>query len=169
MAISDYMTRIREKIGHDLLLAPGVAAIIRNEGGQILVQRNKEGIWNLPAGAIDPGEKPAQAIIREVFEETGLIVRPIKVIGVLGGSPEYRQEYPNGDVVESTTIVFACEVVGGKLKPQDDETGRLEYRPSDEMPEMPTAYPQHFYEDNSTSGFFEWDETWLAGIDEPDA
>src|SRR3954454_1828320 len=110
MSKSDYVEDLRKKIGTDLLLIPGVAAIIRDDQGRILLQLNKQGMWNLPAGAIDPGEKPAQAMVREVFEETGLNIRPLRVLAVIGGPPEYRVKYPNGDAIESTTIVFECEV-----------------------------------------------------------
>ncbi|HEV7701463.1 MAG TPA: NUDIX domain-containing protein [Pyrinomonadaceae bacterium] len=164
MSESDYIKNIRKKIGNDLLLSPGVAAIIRDAQGRILFQKTKQGIWSLPAGAIDPGEKPAQAIVREIFEETGLVARPDRIIGVVGGPPDQHVEYPNGDVVESTTVVFACEVIAGELKPQDDESSRLEYFTTDEMPELATPYPPAFFTEPTTAGFFEWDDSWLANV-----
>ena len=54
---------------------------------------------NDPAGAIDPGETPAQAIIREVLEETNLCVLPSRIVGVFGGAKNFRFKYPNGDNV----------------------------------------------------------------------
>ncbi len=161
MSKSNYIKELRKKIGHELLLIPGVAAIIRDEGGRVLLQRTKAGYWNLPAGAIDPGEKAAQGIVREVFEETGLIARPVSIIAVTGGPPEARTEYANGDVVESTTIVFACEVVGGELKPQDDETLRLEYFAVDEMPQISAEYKREIFTVAGSNAFFEWDDSWL--------
>lgn len=62
---------------------PSVAAVIRNDSGEILLQNKGNGEkWSLPAGAIEPGEAPAEAIVREVWEETGLIVLPRKLVGV---------------------------------------------------------------------------------------
>jgi 8-oxo-dGTP pyrophosphatase MutT (NUDIX family) len=162
MSESAYVENLRKKIGHDLLLIPGVAAVIRDDTGRILVQRTKSGYWNLPAGAIDPGEKPAQAIVREVFEETGLIARPVSLIAVTGG----RTEYDNGDVVESTTIVFACEVVGGELKPQDDETLKLEYFAVDEMPQISAEYKREIFSIGNSTAYFEWDDSWLDSAKE---
>ena len=161
MSKSKYVENLRKKIGSDLLLVPGVAAIIRDPQRRILVQRNKEGIWNLPAGAIDPGEKPAQAIVREVFEETGLNIRPTGILGVIGGQPEYRMTYPNGDTIESTTIVFECEVVGGKLRPQDDETSKIQYFSIDNMPELVVPFPRDIFSDPVGGTFFEWKEEWI--------
>src|SRR3954452_13944021 len=155
MSKSKYVEKLRKKIGSDLLLVPGVAAVIRDPQGRILVQLNRDGIWNLPAGAIDPGEKPAQAIVREVFEEPGLSIRPSRVLGVIGGQPEYRQTYPNGDIIESTTIVFECKVVGGEVRPKDDETSNLQYFAIDEMPELVVPYPRDIFSDRAGGTFFE--------------
>ena len=86
MPISPYLKKLREKIGNEILQIPSVAAIIRNESGEILLVKSKNSdVWGLPAGAIDPGETPAEAVIREVFEETGLKISPIKIIGIFGG------------------------------------------------------------------------------------
>jgi 8-oxo-dGTP pyrophosphatase MutT (NUDIX family) len=55
----------------------------------------------MPAGAIEPGENPAQAIVWEVREETGLKVKRERIVGVFGGNG-FRLEYSNGDQVEYT-------------------------------------------------------------------
>ncbi|MBV9216215.1 MAG: NUDIX domain-containing protein [Acidobacteria bacterium] len=161
MSKSKYIKKLREKVGHDLLLVPGVAAIIRDDDGKVLIQKNKQGKWNLPAGAIEPGEKPAQSIAREVFEETGLKVKPTAIVGVVGGAPEYRMTYDNGDSVESTTIVFHCDICGGELKPQDDETAVLKFVTVRDMPGLLTKLPKTMYSLKSTKPIFEWDETWI--------
>ncbi len=112
---------MREKIGNEILQIPSVAAIIRSENGQILlVKAVNSDVWGLPAGAIDLGETPAEAVIREVFEETGLKISPTKITGVFGGR-EFRYEYPNGDQVEYLTVVFDCKIIGGNLQNQDGE------------------------------------------------
>src|SRR3954463_2614617 len=111
MGISPYMKNLRAHLGPQLVLVPSVAAIVRNPAGQILfLVRADNGLWDLPAGAIDPGETPAQAIVREVREETGLIVEPTAIAGVFGGE-RFRVGYINGDLVEYTVIVFECRVV----------------------------------------------------------
>jgi hypothetical protein len=70
--------------------------------------------------------------------------------------------YDNGDVVESTTIVFECEVVGGDLEPQDDETATLQFRPVDELPELLTKTPAEIYDAVGQSSFFEWRDEWIV-------
>jgi 8-oxo-dGTP pyrophosphatase MutT (NUDIX family) len=84
------------------------------------------GGWTLPGGAIDPNENPADAAIRECFEETGLLVKPERLIGVFGG-PEFLVRYPNGDLTYYTTIAFEASVIGGALKADGEEIARLRY------------------------------------------
>jgi 8-oxo-dGTP pyrophosphatase MutT (NUDIX family) len=84
--MSLYFKQLRARIGHDLLLMPGVAAVIRDAQGRLLLQEKSSGEgWSLPAGAIEPGETPEHAVRREVLEETGLEVVPKGILGVFGG------------------------------------------------------------------------------------
>lgn len=151
MPISSYMKSLRERIGTQLILMPGVAAVIRNDQGAILVQcREDDGGWSLPAGAIDPGESPAEAVVREVKEETGLEVVPERILGVFGGLP-FRHTYPNGDEAEYTVVVFACRVIGGELEAQDGESVELRYFPVEELPTLEAPYPPELFQDPNRS------------------
>ena len=136
MSISAYLSGLRDRVGHQLLMVPSVAAVIHNPEGEVLLQRTTSGVWSLPAGAIDPGEAPAQAVVREVREETGLNVRPRHIVGVFGGNPGFRYTYSNGDEVEYFCVLFDCEVLGGTLVGQDDETIELRFFPFEEMPPL---------------------------------
>jgi 8-oxo-dGTP pyrophosphatase MutT (NUDIX family) len=164
MPISDYMRGLRAKLGTELVLCPGVAAVIRDEQGRILLQhRAEDHTWGLPAGAIDPGEAPAQALIREVWEETGLKVVPERILGVFGGANGFRFTYANGDVSEYTVTVFECRVVGGTLECRDGESLDLRYYAPDDMPPIRAPYPREFF---TAAGldrapYFEWDAAWL--------
>lgn len=148
MPISPYLKQLRTHIGHGLVLMPGVAALVRDLAGQVLLQRRADdGLWGLPSGSVDPGETPGQAVVREVHEETGLIVRPTRVAAVLGGSA-YRVRYSNGDVVEYTTIVFECETLGGELGGLDDETAELRYFSAEDRPTLTPALPDELFAAN---------------------
>jgi 8-oxo-dGTP pyrophosphatase MutT (NUDIX family) len=166
MPISDYLRDLRTKVGHNLLQIPGVAAIIRDSEGRILLhRRTDDNRWSLPAGAINPGETPAQAMVREVWEETGLCVRPIRLVGVFSGHSGYHHIYPNGDEVECMIALFECEVVGGDLVGQDGETLELRYFSLDEMPSLVLGYPRELFRGaDKTIGYFDWDESWLEKV-----
>src|ERR1051326_3673701 len=134
MGISAYIKGLREKIGHEMLLLPSVSAIILDDAGRVLLQRaSDDGKWYTIGGAMEPGEEPADAVVREVREETGLEVTPVRVTSV-GAGPEVV--YPNGDRVRDVAIAFLCRIVGGRLGVNDDESLELRYFRSDELPEL---------------------------------
>ncbi len=168
MPASDYILALRAKIGHDPLLNPGVAALIRDDAGRVLLQRRSDdGTWSLPAGAVDPGERPAEALVREVWEETGLQVVPKKVAGVFSG-PEFRHTYPNGDQIDVFSVVFLCEVTGGTLGGRDGESLELRYFIPANFPTsgLLQRYPAALFGFSADDApLFTWDEAWLAGLE----
>jgi 8-oxo-dGTP pyrophosphatase MutT (NUDIX family) len=135
MPISDYIRSIRSRIGTDLLFGVGVAAVIFNDAGEVLLQlRSDTKDWGLPGGALDPGEQPADGVVREVWEETGLLVTPERVVSVMSGK-DHHFYYPNGDEALIVSITFACRVLSGSLAMNDGESLELRFFPPDALPE----------------------------------
>ena len=139
--MSPYFKQLRGRIGHDLLLMPSIAAVIRDAQGRLLLQEKSSGEgWSLPAGAIEPGESPEHAVRREVLEETGLEVAPQEILGVLGGR-DFRHVYSNGDAVEYTVVLYRCTVISETSAARDPETKSLRYFEMPEMPRLALPYP----------------------------
>jgi 8-oxo-dGTP diphosphatase len=97
----------------------GVGAVIAHEGRILLVQRGTEparGQWSLPGGLIELGEPLERAVMREVEEETGLIVEPVVLIELLD------RIYREGDRVRYHYVIadFLCRVTGGELRAGSD-------------------------------------------------
>ena len=138
---SNYIKELRSKIGNSLILLPSVAAVILNSDNEILLQEKKKEAWSLPAGMIEPGESPEEAIIREVEEETGLIVKPHKILDVFGGK-DFRYKYPNGDWVEYTVVLFRCSVISDTGVIRDSETESIAYFDKASMPSLALPYPK---------------------------
>lgn len=120
MPISPYIKSLRDVVGHRRLLLPGVTAVVFDHAGRLLLgQRSDNGRWALVAGVMDPGEQPAEAVVREVYEETAVHVVPERVSSVLTQPPN---TYPNGDQTEFVDITFRCRAVGGEARVNDDES-----------------------------------------------
>jgi len=134
--MSDYIRSLRDKIGHDMIFSPGVAGIVVNEAGHVLLQRRSDtGAWGLPGGAIDPGEEPAEACAREVLEETNVSVIPERLVGVYGGL-DFKHTYPNGDKLMVISLTFACRPISGEPRVNDDECLEVRYFAPGTFPEL---------------------------------
>lgn len=109
MPESKYVSDVRSRIGHDLLLLPAVTAVIRDGDRYLLARQRDSDVWGLIGGGIEPGEEPADAVAREVREEIGVQPAVGRLIGAYGGD-DLIIEYPNGDRVGYTTIAFECSI-----------------------------------------------------------
>lgn len=133
MAVSDYIARMRAEIGHDLLLLPGASAVVTDDDGRVLLARRSDnGRWSVPAGVIDPGEQPADAAVREVFEETGVRAEIVRLAGVA----THPVVYPNGDRCEYLNVWFRCRAVGGEAQATDDESLEVAWFAPHALPEL---------------------------------
>ncbi|MBB2755144.1 UNVERIFIED_ORG: 8-oxo-dGTP pyrophosphatase MutT (NUDIX family) [Rhizobium aethiopicum] len=139
--MTSHIMELRGLIGNRLLLVPSVAAVIHDDAGNLLLQKKASGEgWSLPAGAIEPGETPQEAVIREVAEETGLVVALTSILGVFGGRG-FRYIYPNGHQVEYVVTLFKCQVLKGGDAWTDTETKSVRYFAKDDMPSLALPYP----------------------------
>ena len=95
---------------------PCVGAVVKDGRGRLLlIKRGHEpgaGLWSLPGGRIEPGETDAEALVREMLEETGLTVEVGRLLGCV------RRPGLRGDVIDIRD--YAATVVGGTLRPGDD-------------------------------------------------
>jgi ADP-ribose pyrophosphatase YjhB (NUDIX family) len=103
-----------------------VAVVAKN---QVALQlREDAGLWNLPGGAVEPGESLAEAAVREVREETGLEMRLTRLVGVYS-RPQWRQG-------GNHQILFAATPVGGNLQRFDvAETLDVRFFDPDALPD----------------------------------
>jgi 8-oxo-dGTP pyrophosphatase MutT (NUDIX family) len=134
--MSSYIRALRAKIGHDLIFQPTAACLIRDRAGRVLLVRHVDGWWTLPAGAVDPGETPAEAARREAREEASVEVKLRSIAGVFGGYPDFHFRYPNGDEMAWVTTVFEARITGGVPTPGDDETGEVRWATLEEAFEL---------------------------------
>jgi len=92
------------------------AAVGNDKGELLLIQRADSGIWLYPTGWCDVGYSAAEVVVKEVEEETGIIVEPVRLIAVLDG---LRLGFTR---VPLYSLLFYCRAVGGELAPHPLET-----------------------------------------------
>lgn len=99
---------------------PAVSALVFRDGAVLLVKRRDEpsrGLWSPPGGSAELGETVEQAAAREAREETGVIARPARVLGIR--DVVVRDE---GGRVRWHYVLFAvlCDYVSGEAFPASD-------------------------------------------------
>lgn len=133
-----YIEHLRSYVGTDPLFMPSVTVLVR-DGDRVVVGRHADlDVWVLPGGALEPGELPADAALREVWEETGLAVRLVGVRGVYAGTDAHRIVYPNGDIVDYVSTLFEAVPVGGELPAGTEELAELRWVSEAELRALPT-------------------------------
>ena len=107
-----------------------VAAIVGNERGEILLtQRADSGFWLYPVGWADVGYSASEVAVKEVYEETGIEVEPVSLIGVLDG---LRLGFTH---IPMYSLVFHCRMLGGELRGHPLETRAVGFYPRDALPQ----------------------------------
>jgi ADP-ribose pyrophosphatase YjhB (NUDIX family) len=125
--MSTYVRALREKIGTTVLEVPSVSVFVFDDADRVLLVRHVNGEhWTTPGGMVEPYETPANAAVREVWEETGLFVNLTHIIGVFGG-PMCAGIYANGDQIAWVSTLFRAQRVSGQLMPDGEETEEVRY------------------------------------------
>lgn len=107
-----------------------VGAVVGDDDGRILlVQRSDSGVWLYPTGWSDIGYSPAEVVVKEVLEETGIHCEPLRLIAVLDGM---RMGFTR---IPLYSIVFHCRATGGALDPHPLECADVGWFAEDAMPE----------------------------------
>lgn len=90
---------------------PCVGGLTYDADGRLLLVRRRndpgQGLWSVPGGHVEPGESDAEAVVREMYEETGLTVVPGALVGRVRRGP-------------FTIADYRCTVTGGELRAGDD-------------------------------------------------
>jgi 8-oxo-dGTP pyrophosphatase MutT (NUDIX family)/ribosomal protein S18 acetylase RimI-like enzyme len=141
MPIPDYVAALRSAVGQDLLLLPGVTGVVVNAAGEVLLAlRSDNGQWALISGILEPGEQPAEALVREIEEETGVRA---SLVGLASAWLMPVVEYPNGDIAQYLDLCFLCRHEAGEPGVGDDESLEVGWFSPDALPDGLSASARH--------------------------
>ena len=108
----------------------GVGGVVINRQRVLLVRRGAEplkGQWSLPGGLLEVGEELAEAVRRELKEETGLDVEPLEIVAAFDRIMREGRRVKYHFVI----IDYVCRVKGGRLRPASDVLEARWVRPDD--------------------------------------
>lgn len=109
----------------------GVGAVVFNPQDEILlIRRSDSGGWLYPTGWLDVGDSPAETAVKEVREETGLVVEADRLLGVFDSN---HRHYPMN--FHMVSVMVYCRLLGGELEPNPLETLGAGFFGFDALPE----------------------------------
>ncbi len=106
-----------------------VGALVGDDDGKLLlIQRADSGVWLYPTGWADVGYSPAEVVVKEVEEESGIHAEPLRIVAVFDGLRLGATGLP------FYSLVFHCRAVGGSLRRHPLETTDVGWFSEDELP-----------------------------------
>ncbi|MBS0578874.1 MAG: NUDIX hydrolase [Proteobacteria bacterium] len=100
----------------------------------LLVRERSDGRWTLPGGWVDVNDAPSEAVVREIFEESGYRARAVKLAALVDKN---RHPHPPG-LHHIYKLLFLCELTGG-APAVSQETDGVDFFPLDALPELSTG------------------------------
>jgi ADP-ribose pyrophosphatase YjhB (NUDIX family) len=114
-------------------IVPAAAAIVPDSNDRILlIRRSDNGRWALPGGQMEFGEYIAESVVREVAEETGLVVEVVRLLGIYT-DPRHIIAYDDGEVRQQFAVCFQTRVVGGSLMADGSEAKDARFVAAEEL------------------------------------
>jgi ADP-ribose pyrophosphatase YjhB (NUDIX family) len=166
MPISDYLARLRQCVGHQLLFVPAVAVVARNQAHEVLLVQDRETKqWGCPGGSVEPAELPSDAAVRETWEESGVLVQLDRILGVFGGE-QCTGTYENGDRIAWVATVFTAHVLNGAPRPDGVETQGARFFAANQLQTLPLSEHARMYlaaEQSHTEGTYFAPSHWRPG------
>lgn len=89
-----------------------VRGVLIQDGKLLLIQEKSDAKWAMPGGWCDIGYSPSENVVKEVFEESGFKVKPVRILAVWDKA---KHDHPE-DLRYVYKINFLCEISGGELK-----------------------------------------------------
>jgi len=120
--------RFARDVGYVTAKVGADAAVFDDHDRILLVRRVDDGRWGLIAGWVDANESPEETVVREIAEETGLVARVARLVGVFARPPGVDSN-PHSVV----SVVYLCDAIGGEVRAQPHEVREIAWRNVDDV------------------------------------
>ncbi|MCH2065613.1 NUDIX domain-containing protein [Shimia sp.] len=129
-----YLGQLRAQVGSRPLIAVGGRVLIEDDKGRFLIiQRADDGLWGLPGGSMELGETLLDVVHREAKEEANATIRDVTVFG-LSSDPEIESHtYPNGDQIQSVSLLVHGFLAQKAVMPDQRETVAIDFVAPEEI------------------------------------
>ena len=129
-----YLGQLRALAGDRTLMFVGARGLVLDDSGHpLLIKRADNGVWAMPAGAMELGESIADCAVREVYEETGLQAAEVTPFAFYTG-PAYTFTNMYADTYQLFVVAFRIDRWAGELTRVTDETTDAGFFAPDAMP-----------------------------------
>src|SRR6202521_760005 len=126
--VEEWLKMVGEGVAGYVTPKVAVGAVVGNDAGEVLlIQRADSGVWLYPTGWADVGYSPAEVVVKEVAEETGIEVEVLGLLAVLDGMRM-------GLRIPMYSLVWHCRAVGGDLLAHPLECSDVGWFAEDELP-----------------------------------
>lgn len=110
-----------------------VRAAVFQDDKILLVKEREDGCWTLPGGWVDVGESPSEAIVREVYEESGYQTKVVKLLALYDRNHPRHEHPPMRHHVYK--LFFQCEIMGG-APTENFETTEVGFFAAQQIPQL---------------------------------
>lgn len=133
--MKDYISYMRGMIGQKPMFLVGSGVILVDPDKRILlIKRTDNNMWGIPGGSMELGETFEETAKRELFEETGVEAKKLKLMDVFSGEA-MRYTYPNGDEVYNAVCIYTCHEYEGVPHPDMVESRMADFFKRGSLPE----------------------------------
>jgi ADP-ribose pyrophosphatase YjhB (NUDIX family) len=120
LARTDYYRDPSAPAANSIVVA--VTAFVLNDADRVLmIRRTDSGRHAIPGGQQEIGETVSQTVVREVAEETGIDVEPVRIVGIYS-DPDHVIAFTDGEVRQEFSICFAARMIGGRIRTSDESS-----------------------------------------------
>jgi 8-oxo-dGTP pyrophosphatase MutT (NUDIX family) len=130
-----YLGQLRKLVGTRMLITSGVNAVVRDDGGRVLLIRRRDNLnWALPGGGMELEQSVYDCLVREVKEETGLDVISATLFATYSEARFVRKDMW-GNYSQPIILAFKVDEWRGTLSTDTDETVDARFVPAGQVPE----------------------------------